>query len=270
MHQATPPLRERPGLAVHASRVARRFFALRAKGLAAAAVAGVFMAAVGAFGSGEAPALVRFPYWVALMLSGGLIGGIIAEVFLDQGWLDGRFWLLGAAMTAAMTLPLTVVAWVLTTLTFDDPWRVERLAVFLPAVAIVSAVMTALNFLIAREPVATHAPAASAVPSPVRFLERLPPKLRGAELYAVEAEDHYLRLHTSRGSDLILLRLSDAIAELEGIEGAQTHRSWWVARSAVAQAERGHGRATLTLKDGAAAPVSRTYAKALRDAGWFS
>ncbi|MFN4104010.1 MAG: hypothetical protein ACK4GB_06940, partial [Tepidimonas sp.] len=35
--------------------------------------------------------------------------------------------------------------------------------------------------------------------SPPRFLERLPAKLRGAELYAVEAQDHYLRLHTSRG-----------------------------------------------------------------------
>ena len=64
-------------------------------------------------------------------------------------------------------------------------------------------------------------------------------------------------------------RLSDAVAELEGIEGAQTHRSWWVAKSAVDSAHRADGRAILVLKSGAEAPVSRNYAKALRDEGWF-
>ena len=113
------------------------------------------------------------------------------------------------------------------------------------------------------------APAAAAAAAPVKFLERLPLKLRGAEVWAVEAEDHYLRLHTSKGQDLILMRLADAVAELEGIEGAQVHRSWWVARDAVADARRGDGRATLTLKDGSEVPVSRTYAKLIRDAGWI-
>ena len=71
---------------------------------------------------------------------------------------------------------------------------------------IVTAGMTALNFLVQRRPPETHAAPAGA-PGP-RFLDRLPMKLRGAELYAVEAEDHYLRLHTARGQDLILMRLS--------------------------------------------------------------
>jgi DNA-binding LytR/AlgR family response regulator len=100
-------------------------------------------------------------------------------------------------------------------------------------------------------------------------LDRFPARLRGAALYAVEAEDHYLRLHTSRGSDLILMRLSDAIAELEGLEGARTHRSWWVARDAVQSADRSEARIRLRLPDGLIAPVSRTYGKDLREAGWF-
>lgn len=103
----------------------------------------------------------------------------------------------------------------------------------------------------------------------MKFLERLPLRLRGADLWAVEAEDHYLRLHTSRGQDLILMRLADAVAELDGLEGAQVHRSWWVARAALTDVKLGDGRATLTLKDGAQVPVSRTYAKALREAGWY-
>ena len=127
--------------------------------------------------------------------------------------------------------------------------------------------MTALAFLAAPPP--DPDPRRPPGAPPPKFLARLPAQLAGAELYAVEAEDHYLRLHTSLGQDLILMRLADAIAELEGLEGAQTHRSWWVAKAAVADAERMDGRAMLTLKDGAEVPVSRGFAKALRAAGWF-
>ena len=52
-------------------------------------------------------------------------------------------------------------------------------------------------------------------------------ELRGAEIFAVEAEDHYLRLHTSRGSDLILMRLSDAVAELEAKGLKRTAPGGW-------------------------------------------
>jgi len=65
------------------------------------------------------------------------------------------------------------------------------------------------------------------------------------------------------------MRLADALTELEGMEGAQVHRSWWVAKAAVVDAERGNGRAALTIRSGAVAPVSRTYARALRAAGWY-
>ena len=117
-----------------------------------------------------------------------------------------------------------------------------------------------------------EAPAAPPAPEgalPPRFLTRLPSRFADAELWAVEAQDHYLRVHTSRGDDLILMRLADALVELDGLEGARTHRSWWVARDAVMGVERGDGRATLSLKGGLQAPVSRAYAKALREAGWF-
>ena len=65
------------------------------------------------------------------------------------------------------------------------------------------------------------------------------------------------------------MRLADALAELDGLEGAQTHRSWWVAKAAVTDARRSDGRGALTLKNGVEAPVSRSYAAALREAGWF-
>jgi DNA-binding LytR/AlgR family response regulator len=53
------------------------------------------------------------------------------------------------------------------------------------------------------------------------------------------------------------MRMRDAVAELDGVEGAQVHRSWWIARSAVARVEP-HGR-TLAIKlaNGLKVPVSR-------------
>ncbi|MDB5719771.1 MAG: hypothetical protein JWP15_389, partial [Alphaproteobacteria bacterium] len=126
------------------------------------------------------------------------------------------------------------------------------------------------------EPAAIPEPIASgndeppvAAPAGPRLLDRLPARLRGAELHALQAEDHYLRVHTSAGSDLILLRMADALGELDGVAGARTHRSWWVARSAIDSVRRGNGRAELTLKGDIVAPVSRSYLPALQQAGWF-
>lgn len=271
MHQTPSSLRERRPPAAHASRTAAVAQAL-ARAAAVAAAAGVFMAMAGAFGSGEAPLPQRLGYWLTTMI---LASGIGTAFFLPaylNGWLNRRPILGSAIVALAMSAPLTVLVWCLSRTFFPQfitrSWR--YLPAYWPAVAMVSLVMTAINHLAAdragRRQVTHAAPAGAA---PVKFLDRIPLKLRGGELYAVQAEDHYLRLHTSKGSDLILMRLADAVAELEGIEGAQTHRSWWVARAAVQDARRSDGRAVLTLKTGIEAPVSRSYAGVLRNAGWF-
>jgi hypothetical protein len=100
------------------------------------------------------------------------------------------------------------------------------------------------------------------------FLRRLPARL-GTELLYIEVEDHYLRVHTRVGSGLLLFRLSDAVAELGPVNGRQVHRSYWVARHAVAAVERDRDRTRLVLITGARIPVSRTYLPALRAAGWL-
>ena len=239
------------------------------RGLIVAVGAGAFLAVSGAFGSNGASLMQRLLYWIPLLVLGGLWGhacGAFITRFIDP---DARPWAATAALTAVITGPLTVGVWAATGLFFNQRlFPVEALIHFLPPVLLITAVLSALNVFLGRErPVETHAGTPGAAPA--RFLDRLPPKLRGARLIAVQAEDHYLRLHTDRGSDLILMRLSDALAELEGLEGAQTHRSWWVAKGAVASVARGDGRAALTLTDNLTAPVSRRYARALREAGWW-
>ena len=261
-------VRQRTAAAIRASWIDAFAGQRHLRGLAIAALAGVFLAMAGAFGTSDAPVLARFLYWIPVMLVGAT-GGIVVSVLVDRGgWFDDRPALQGMLIVVSLTAPLTVFIWIISSAAFRrsdfDP---ALLRFFVGPVFIVTCVMTALNYMVQKEPPETHAaPSGSAPP---RFLERLPVKLRGAEIFAVESEDHYLRLHTSKGQDLILMRLSDAVVELEGLEGAQVHRSWWVARAAVEDARRGDGRATLTLKDGAKVPVSRAYAKALRDSGWI-
>ena len=267
MHEPTPSLRELRPPTVRASWTGLSFRQRLLRGLVIVLLAALFLAATGAFNTDVAPVPVRYAYWVAVMLAGGVIGASVLESFGRRGWLEDRPWSQAAAATLAISAPETLVVWAASAITFGQPWRWENILLVFPSVVLVSAAVVALTHLVARRPVQTHQAAPDA-PAP-RFPNRLPPRLRGAELHAVESEDHYLRLHTSRGSDLILMRLSDALAELEGLEGAQTHRSWWVARDAVTEACRADGRAVLKLKSGVEAPVSRTYVKALRDAGWF-
>lgn len=112
------------------------------------------------------------------------------------------------------------------------------------------------------------APAAPAEPRDPVFLARLPARL-GRDLLALEMEDHYVRVHTAEGSDLILMRLRDAIAELAGLDGMQVHRSHWVAAAAVAGVERkADGKPVLVLRNGLRVPVSRSHVAAVRAAGW--
>jgi hypothetical protein len=239
-----------------------------ARAIGIAVAAGVFLAFAGAFGSGDAPAPQRYLYWILLMVVGALWGGFLARLFFPAGERGG-LWLRVGALSLLLAASLTGLVAVAGRLLLGAPFGLGDVPVLFGAVFAVSAVMTSVNVLIGRRAAAAEAARAAAAPAPPTFLERLPLKLRGAELWAVEAEDHYLRLHTSKGQDLILMRLADAIAELEGVEGMQVHRSWWVAREAIVDARRGDGRATLKLRDGAEVPVSRTYAGMLRQRGWI-
>ncbi len=102
----------------------------------------------------------------------------------------------------------------------------------------------------------------------VRFLKRIPNGIAG-DLLSLRTEDHYLRIHTTAGSDLILFRLKDALAELDGADGMQVHRSYWVAREAIEVIERKGRKTMLVLKDGQHVPVSESFMPAVRDAGWL-
>lgn len=80
-------------------------------------------------------------------------------------------------------------------------------------------------------------------PSTPRFFNRLTRlvNLAPEELLAVEAEDHYIQVHTRRGKELIYYRFGDALEELSSLDGLRIHRSAWISKKAIDQIE-GEGR----------------------------
>lgn len=102
-----------------------------------------------------------------------------------------------------------------------------------------------------------------------RLYARLTPRFQ-ADVVALESEDHYVRVHGRDGhSELLLMRLRDAIAEMDGSPGEQVHRSWWIARDAVKQV-LGAGRSRqLLLVDGTKAPVARDSVDRLQRSGFL-
>ena len=89
------------------------------------------------------------------------------------------------------------------------------------------------------------------------------------ELYALEAEEHYVRVHSKHGTDLVHHRFGDAADAMPAALGLRTHRSWWVANEAVVQAERGSRRWKLKLPSDVLVPVSDSYVAAVRERGWL-
>ena len=100
------------------------------------------------------------------------------------------------------------------------------------------------------------------------LLDQLPPAL-GSVVIALQMEDHYVRVHTALGSELVLMRLRDAITHVSDTEGRQVHRSWWVARLAVEDVRREGRNVRLVLPGGLEAPVSRAQVAELKEAGWL-
>lgn len=229
---------------------------------------GTFLAIMGPFGSDALGWPWVWVYWISFIFLGGVVGFSLGRVL--PGLIpNAPHWIIYALTAAGVSVPVTFgVAFVNAGFNFRISAAELALTYFL--VLFISSFVTAVVYVVDR---LTSQPEEQAGNTPPQIgaalVDKLPPRLREAQLWSMSAEDHYLRVRTDRGEALILMRLSDAVAACEALDGARTHRSWWVARMAVADVRKGDGRGTLILKDDVEAPVSRTYYPALKEAGWF-
>ena len=241
---------------------------------------GAVLGLLAPLGTGNMSFPGRMAYWVTMAVAGYLFYRPIGAIVLRLGpALDLPDWFLWCAAVAIATVPMATLVWFVNHgFRPVAPPSFDIALIHYLAVLVVGAVITlAFNLLPAtREAAPATIPATSTVTETVpdgggtqpAFLERLPAHL-GSDLIALEMEDHYVRAHTALGSELILMRLRDALGELNGIEGAQVHRSWWVARDAVEDVKRDGRNLRLVLPGGLEAPVARTRVPELKSAGWL-
>lgn len=235
--------------------------------LAALVLFGLFLGAVGPFDTDRIPTVPRYLYWQLAMVGGGLISALIEPGLARR--LVGRPRLFALAQLAAMTPPIAVWVTLMPTLVFGQSASGWNILSVMPNVLIINVAVVVLAWL-TRKALGRRDPpmaAAEGLAPPV-MRTRLQPRLARSRLVAVEAEDHYLRVRTEAGSDLILMRFADALSALANADGFRTHRSWWVARTAVEAARWKGGRGELALSDGSIAPVSRTHAVTLKGTDW--
>jgi LytTr DNA-binding domain len=94
--------------------------------------------------------------------------------------------------------------------------------------------------------------------------------LAEARLLAIQAEDHYIRVITDSGDDLVLYRFSDALEELAQRLGYRVHRSYWIAKDAVSAVECENKNYIAILANGLRVPISRSNIGLLRAEGLIS
>jgi hypothetical protein len=224
--------------------------------------AGVALAAglSGPFGTYDAFSLpVRLSYWIVVVFATYALGTAVTMA------LDRRLGAWPPRQQVALQGLVVGGAVVVFLALLNLPLRGWALALDPAAVAgafAVSWVVMGLRALMDRP----SPPGSPSEPSAARLLARLPLEKRGA-LVALEVQDHYVQVTTLRGRHLLLMRLSDAIVEAEGVAGLQVHRSHWVALEQVRAARRQGDGAVLTLADGREVPVSRARLGAVRAAG---
>ena len=245
--------------------------------LVAVAIGGI-VALIGPFGTfNELKAVDRYLYWVIIIPLNWaqitLLLFLVSRLSFASEW--PRVAVIAIACAVASIPASFEVLWL--EQLFRIPSKVHLTVWTLyPYVLLLSLIITLpfKNYMgvVSEGPSDIPAPAAGEEPpsvaTPPRFMQRVPAHLNGA-LLCIEAEDHYLRVHTDAGSDLILYRMADALSDLNGADGLQVHRSYWVARSAIADVERNGKRVSLKLANGLNVPVSRTFLPAVRDAGWL-
>jgi len=233
-------------------------------------VMGLAMAFIGPYGTGALPAPARVAYWLSSIVGGGVIGIAIDSTL---GRRVSPLWRRIMAVSLVMTPAVAALVLCVGRLLVPSSQGPVYSLPFLLQVLVISGLVMTLRALAWRAPrmrVVNRTVIAAPLPeAEAAFRRRLSARRRSARLIAIRAEDHYLRVHTDAGEELLTLRFADALADLAGAAGFRTHRSWWVAADAIEAVRWRKGAGEARLTGGLVAPVSRSHAPALKAAGWI-
>jgi hypothetical protein len=251
--------------------------AMFARAMVGATVAGVFLGLAGPFGSFlNGSAEDRVVYWVVSMWLGVAVYGVATTRIAPLARRAGVApWFVAAPLIVVATIPqafatraLALWFWPVLVHIPIGPltWYLEVLLVAVPLVLGYAAWAGVLH--------APPAPPASPfeqgnADDAASLWAQMPPHL-GREILCLTMEDHYVRVHTSRGGALLLMPMARAMAGLTTTEGMRVHRSWWVARAAVTRIDGPARSMRLHLINGMTVPVARRAVAELRAGGWLA
>lgn len=229
--------------------------------LAAWALVTVVASMAGPFGTFEALAApARVLYWAAVVAAAILLSRLVRD------WYRGKALRRRLFGRAGFALGLGTLLFALNAALFDGMGTPRHWLFLVLAVAVVDGLIDAMLYLMRHSFAGPDAENSRAAEAAARFLRRLPIDRRGP-LIRLEAQDHYLKVVTERGAEMILMRMGDAEEELRALGGVRVHRSHWVNPPAVTRHQRAEGRDVLQMRDGYDVPVSRSYRKAALEAG---
>ena len=227
-----------------------------------------------AYGYREEEFLPRFGFWVSMMITWVILSGVaVACLTRTPARRLGPVVIIAAGFCAAL-VPMTLISLLAShgmTGWAEPGLGIERMLQASVVVGTfelvhhvtVTSLRRSLSRLSAAEPAASHPPEPATAPaSRPPLVSRLPAGLQGPVI-CLEMEDHYVRVHTPQGSALLLMRFSDALAELDPSSGLRVHRSWWIAAEALTGVERRSRSVRAHLSNGLVAPVSRPYVRTL-------
>jgi hypothetical protein len=239
--------------------------------MAVAVACGLFFGALGPFGAYlMGPTVLRMGYWTAMFVTGQALFGVGVRFALFQGRARGQpDWFVLPLAVAILSAPLSLLCAFVSISLWPSVVRYVQPAEWYGQVLIISVPLNvALVWSRGRRlaPVPTLPVETTASGD---LVSRLPARL-GRRILCLQMEDHYVRVHTDVGSHLLNMPLKDAIAALGGMEGLQTHRSWWVARDAVVEVSDVGRAIRLRLSNDLWVPVARSAVIRLREAGWLA
>ncbi len=221
---------------------------------------------LGPFGTDQTLGLIhRLLYWIVTVTLTFGFGALSNEII--RHWMSKAPIALIIAVAGCVTgLGICLIVMVINWIVFDFVPPLNEWPTFFGTVMAISYIVTGALYYAGLRRGEAAAPAATATPKPVALLDRIPLEKRG-RLVALSVEDHYVRIATTKGTEMVLMRLSDAIRETGDTAGAQVHRSHWIAFAQVRAVRREGDRAILTMSNDSEIPVSRANIAKIKEAG---
>lgn len=198
---------------------------------------------------------VRWLYWVVTIGTSWLMSMMCFAYLVPRRIAPG----VAIAVGSLAAMPAIFVIIYLVQIVIGFPVDPSFIPTLLASIWLICIAVSWLYFVVSLGESKAQPVEVRGVESGVPPLNRqLPATFRDAEIVAIQADDHYVQIHTNKGVHMHYMRLRDAIELMSGTPGVRVHRSWWVNESAISRVRREGGNWRLDTEYASDISVSRS------------